>query len=311
MSSTRSRKCTSRLASQLVRPAKSNLTLFEYPPDGKSDPARGIITFTEHDQQLLKRPRFLNDTIISLFMQYHLDNFVPRDIKDKVHIFNSFFFAKIKSIKAKSVDFRCASRWLKGVEIFNKDFLIMPVCENDHWVLVIVCYPYRKPSPRSYSIPDEDLREPAVIVLNSWHESTPSVKKTLCQFFKYQWQAERKETRSFAIHNAKPNGIRLIFPDLVQQHNNYDCGLFILCYFKCFLKNPRASYLRMYRHRDLRKWFIENSIDIHEERKRMGEIVNEQKKLWQSLNPKAIKVKEEKYKLTSINSSDSSVIVIN
>lgn len=34
--------------------------------------------------------------------------------------------------------------WTRSVNIFEKDFLIIPINKNVHWYLAIVCYPYLK-----------------------------------------------------------------------------------------------------------------------------------------------------------------------
>lgn len=32
--------------------------------------------------------------------------------------------------------------WTRNVNIFEKDFLIIPINKNNHWYLAIICYPY-------------------------------------------------------------------------------------------------------------------------------------------------------------------------
>lgn len=231
------------------------------------------ITITKRDYIQLSPPKLLNDNIITFFMQYHLETEVSDDVKRQIHVFNSFFFSKIKTI-ANSEDgdmktLKSASRWLKGVEIFTKDFLIIPICDRDHWILVIICYPGNQPIYTNRSLNDECLYEPAVFVLNSIPGSTPKLKKTLNRFLQHQWKIERHNRRLFPIHSSKKSGIRLIFPDIPQQKNSYNCGLYMLNYFYCFLKDPRRTYLRMFRCRNLTHWFLENNIDIHRERRRM------------------------------------------
>lgn len=280
-----------------------NPILFVYPSDGNVDPTRSIIEFTRRDLNLIRSPHHLNDTIISFFMQFHLDNHVEPELRSKIHVFNNFFYSKIKSLKAKQDQnstatgdtFRCASKWVKGVEIFNKDFLIMPICEKEHWYLVIICYPSKQGNGKKASLTlDKDLYEPAVIVLNSSiNNHAPKVKKALNQFLCHQWKTERGTERTFAIHNAKKNGIRLLFADVPQQRNNYNCGVFILNYFYCFLRNPREAYLRMFRRQDMRNWFEENGINMSKERNRMADVLGKQVKHWQDLEGKVSHVKKE------------------
>lgn len=263
------------------------MTLFEYPPAGVTAKSfHNRIIYTKHDHKQLQPPKFLNDTIISFFMQYHLDLHVEPELKNRIHIFNSFFFAKIKAIRQNKnspvPSYGLASRWLRGVKIFDKDFLIMPVCERDHWLLVIVCYPSRAPQIGSHRIADEDLFEPAVIVLNSCKGLAPAIKKALSQFLKYQWRQERGTDQTFNISNAKKTGIRIIFPELPQQKNNYDCGVYILCYFYSFLSDPRGSYLKMFRRQNMKSWFADNDIDITRERRKMATVIKNQITTWAS-----------------------------
>lgn len=250
----------------------NNKILLEYPFEDE-DQSRGKITITQHDMHQLKPPNLLNDTIISFFIQYHLDNFVSNEIKNQIHVFNSFFYAKIKCVNVRGSEsnntLKSASRWLKGVEIFTKDHLIIPICDNDHWLMIIISYPAGQPKYENKKLDDKELYEPAVFVLNSVPGSTPTIKRTLCKFLKYQWRLERKSDRNFVIQHTKKTGIRLIFPDIPLQKNSYNCGIFLLNYFYCFLSDPRKAYLRMFRHRNLQQWFIENNINIYCERRRM------------------------------------------
>lgn len=284
-------KTRSRTPKQIKIKTEANRVLFEYSP---LDETKEKITFTEHDKAQLQSPNYLNDTIISFFMQYYMDNSVDESLKSKVHVFSSFFLSKIKSIYSNkqcsdkaTINGNCASRWLKGVKIFEKDFLFLPVCEDDHWLLAIVCYPSRVPVINTEAIPDEKLREPAVFVLNSMKTPPAAVKKVLQRFLTNQWRIERNQERSFAIHNAKPNGIRLLFPEVPQQKNNYNCGVYLLNYFKCFLRSPRESYIRMFRQRSLLDWFETNEIRTQGERSSMTNIVKAQMLLWDTPKKKA------------------------
>lgn len=293
-----------------------NPILFEYSSNGEINTAKGVITFTKYDLGQMRSPMYLNDTVISFFMQYHLDKNVDQKTKDKIHVFNNFFYSKIKPLKGnqdgEDISLKCASRWLKGVGIFDKDFLIMPICENGHWFLVIICYPWRESQGRKYVLmEDESLHEPAVFVLNSSrHTFAPKVKKSLGKFLRYQWKIERGSERAFAIHNAKKHGIRLSFPDVPQQRNNYNCGVYILNYFYCFLRDPRQAYLKMMRGRDLKKWFDEHGINIGRERARMNEIVSTQAKHWQDRKGPETRVKQDSQDIhiDSVSNSSSSSI---
>ena len=70
-------------------------------------------------------------------------------LQNNIHIFSSFYYRRLSSAKlslAPSVDgtktgFDLVKSWTRKVNLFEKDFLIVPICENLHWFLAIICYP--------------------------------------------------------------------------------------------------------------------------------------------------------------------------
>ena len=69
---------------------------------------------------------FLTDSIVNFYLTY-LDRLLTVDVKSKVHIFSSFFFTKMYEKGFDSV-----KTWTRGVNIFDKDFLIVPVNQSLH-----------------------------------------------------------------------------------------------------------------------------------------------------------------------------------
>lgn len=55
------------------------------------------------------------------------------------------------------------TKWTKNVNIFEKDFIIIPINEQSHWFLVIICYPY--------------LNEPHTIGTNQPIKLAPAAKR--------------------------------------------------------------------------------------------------------------------------------------
>ena len=64
-------------------------------------------------------------------------------------MFTTFWFSRLTSkpspIEAKKDPIQRrhdrVKRWTRKVNIFEKDFVVVPVNENSHWYLVIICYP--------------------------------------------------------------------------------------------------------------------------------------------------------------------------
>ncbi|KAG5874832.1 hypothetical protein JTB14_009289 [Gonioctena quinquepunctata] len=126
--------------------------LFTYPPEG-----RGRISINTEDFLCLGQDQFLNDVIIDFYLKYVVDN-LPSEQKRKVHIFSTFFYKRLttKPVKAHrksqpaelnptltSAQKRHArvKTWTKNVNLFEKDFVVVPINENAHWFLAIICFP--------------------------------------------------------------------------------------------------------------------------------------------------------------------------
>ena len=37
--------------------------------------------------------------------------------------------------------FERVKRWTKKVNIFEKDFIVVPICEHSHWFVAVICFP--------------------------------------------------------------------------------------------------------------------------------------------------------------------------
>jgi len=55
--------------------------------------------------------------------------------------FGSFSKSPTKKKPSIAYGFTRVKRWTKKVDIFAKEFLLVPICENNHWTLAIICYP--------------------------------------------------------------------------------------------------------------------------------------------------------------------------
>nr|XP_020465171.1 uncharacterized protein LOC109965474 isoform X2 [Monopterus albus] len=121
--------------------------LIQFPPP----PLKGGITVTMEDLQCLDSGHFLNDVIIDFYLKYLLQN-TSAAVAERCHIFSSFFYKQLTrrdnaSEGATSDSCQRQRRhqrvktWTRHVDIFNKDFLFVPVNQEAHWYLVVICFP--------------------------------------------------------------------------------------------------------------------------------------------------------------------------
>lgn len=100
----------------------------------------------------LGHDEFLNDNLISFFVHY-LENKISStkpELSPRIHIFNTYFFETLtktpKGQKGRGINYEGVSKWTKAVDLFKRDFVVVPVNENFHWYLAIICnLPYFLP----------------------------------------------------------------------------------------------------------------------------------------------------------------------
>ncbi|EXJ60533.1 hypothetical protein A1O7_04686 [Cladophialophora yegresii CBS 114405] len=109
-----------------------------YPQPGRR---AAIVHFD--DLARLDHDGFLNDNLILFFMRYletHMEKNNP-EVYKRMHFFNTYFYeALTKNPKAKkNLNYEAVSRWTKNINLFSRDFVVVPVNENLHWYVAIIC----------------------------------------------------------------------------------------------------------------------------------------------------------------------------
>ncbi|ETN74843.1 Ulp1 protease family, catalytic domain protein [Necator americanus] len=101
----------------------------------------------------------LNDNIIEFYLKYIRAKLVRKEKRDKVFVFNTFFYQKLTE-KQPSIsilnknhrssvgrfewikrNFSKVKSWTKKVDIFNMDYIVLPINDEMHWYLVIIVKP--------------------------------------------------------------------------------------------------------------------------------------------------------------------------
>ncbi|XP_026473578.1 sentrin-specific protease 6-like [Ctenocephalides felis] len=118
-------------------------------------PGKGGIPINTEDYGSLEQDKYLNDVIIDFYLKYLCNEILSEEMRNKIHVFSTFFYTRLSSkvdnmsrYDNSDMDYFCAQQhynrvknWTKNVNIFEKDFIIIPINENQHWYLAIVCFP--------------------------------------------------------------------------------------------------------------------------------------------------------------------------
>jgi len=112
--------------------------IFPFPPK------TGGIPVTTEDEACLEEGVYLNDIIIDFYLKYLFEEVLSEEQRQKTYMFNSYFYKRLTQKQGKFSPEQMhnhVKKWTRNVDIFQKDFIIIPVNENCHGYLVIICYP--------------------------------------------------------------------------------------------------------------------------------------------------------------------------
>ncbi|XP_029705420.1 sentrin-specific protease 6 isoform X2 [Takifugu rubripes] len=124
------------------------IKLMVYPPP----PAKGGITVTNEDLHCLNDGEFLNDVIIDFYLKYLVLEKLKKEDALRIHIFSSFFYKRLNQRERRNVadaanlpihkrKHNRVKTWTRHVDLFQKDFIFVPINEAAHWYLAVICFP--------------------------------------------------------------------------------------------------------------------------------------------------------------------------
>ncbi|XP_063379205.1 uncharacterized protein LOC134666031 isoform X1 [Cydia fagiglandana] len=121
-------------------------------------PGKGGIPINTEDYMCLAQDQFLNDVIIDFYLKYLVHDVLTHIQREKTHIFSTFFYKRLttkpskvnkssnphewdNSLTPAQKRHARVKTWTKNVNIFEKDFIVVPINENCHWFVAIICFP--------------------------------------------------------------------------------------------------------------------------------------------------------------------------
>ncbi|KAJ7341671.1 hypothetical protein JRQ81_006142 [Phrynocephalus forsythii] len=122
--------------------------LIVYPPP----PSKGGISVTNEDLHCLNEGEFLNDVIIDFYLKYLVLEKLKQEDADRIHVFSSFFYKRLNQRERRNLQETSeltiqqkrhgrVKTWTRHVDIFEKDFIFVPLNEAAHWFLAVICFP--------------------------------------------------------------------------------------------------------------------------------------------------------------------------
>ncbi|KAI4868298.1 cysteine proteinase [Hypoxylon rubiginosum] len=133
-----------------------------FPHHGKSR-----ATVDKDDISRLDEGEFLNDNLLTFYLRYlqHTLEADRPELAKRIYFQNTYFYEKLKSPKAGGgINYDSVKAWTSKVDLFKKDFIIVPINEFTHWwVAIIYNAPKLLPSPSEKEVPDSQTADTVII----------------------------------------------------------------------------------------------------------------------------------------------------
>ena len=94
------------------------------------------VTVEFNDLERLDEEEFLNDSLVEFALRWLRRE---KDDPPNIYWFNTYFFEKISKGKGRQIDYNGVKKWTKDIDLFSYDYVVVPINENYHWYLVIIC----------------------------------------------------------------------------------------------------------------------------------------------------------------------------
>jgi len=222
------------------------------------------------DYRTLEEGEFLNDIIIDFYLNFLHEEVLNIEDRQNVYVFSSQFYQRItadpsrrkKRKRATEAEdatlskeerrYKRVERWTKNIDLFAKDMVIFPICQDSHWYIIVAVKPGNIKKPAD---PEERVTkgEPFLILLDSMGGNQDTAVAVIRQYLAAEWKAKRGGSETFSGRE-----MRLLKPEKPQQQNYTDCGVFLLHYVeKMFQSVAQYCWSRL---PDLTAWFPDEEI---------------------------------------------------
>eukprot|EP00727_Mastigamoeba_balamuthi_P000298 m51a1_g10265 putative sentrin-specific protease (860) ;mRNA; r:18261-22058 len=202
--------------------------------------APDAVTLTKADVDRLEPNVYLNDSIIEFYLRYIEDHVIAPGLRGRVQIFNPFIY---KCMLLSADAYSRVERWTRGTNVFERDYLFIPIHEREHWSLVVACL-------REGFGNDREAGR-CLLFLDSLSSTSTSVtSKRIRAWLSSEHRSRFKDSPEVFTCENMP----AIAPEVPRQTNYTDCGVFLLHYTEMFVRNPPKTL------EELRHWFPEDDV---------------------------------------------------
>ncbi|XP_050049458.1 sentrin-specific protease 7-like [Dermacentor andersoni] len=208
-----------------------------------SPAVRGALELRTTDLERLLPGACLNDTIIEFGCKTIFHEVLSEELGRATQLFSPHFYSCLTGALGASalttpelsigaLRHERVRRWTRSVDVFTKDYIVVPVNVRNHWILVIICFAGR-------ALPHEqaphEIPNAYILVFDSlrgYVRNLDEIARNLRGYLSEEWKRKRESVLVFTEANMP-----LYVPLTPQQTNNTDCGVYVLMNIEAFFRN--------------------------------------------------------------------------
>ncbi|CAH8651765.1 unnamed protein product [Schistosoma margrebowiei] len=161
------------------------------------------------------------------------------------------------------------AKWTRRVDLFSKDYIIIPINECAHWFLGLVCYPWMAGMVSYTALYREEVYHLCQLTekftdvdrINFSGDDLNSLdigEEVIQSYLQAEWNTRR--SAQDGVLRFDKDTIRGFSPRVPVQSNLVDCEIYLLHYVEMFFKKPVQSYTKDYFQHEMAGWFPEATV---------------------------------------------------
>lgn len=171
------------------------------------------LQITRGDMATLRGLNWLNDEVINFYMNLLMERGGQEGFP-KTYTFNTFFYPKLVSGGHPAV-----KRWTRRVDIFDHQYLVIPVHLGVHWCLCVVFMQKKK-----------------ICYYDSMGGSNDQCLNVVRQYLHDESWEKKKQKLSLSEWSSE------VVKDIPQQMNGSDCGMFSCMYAETITRGAKITF---------------------------------------------------------------------
>ncbi|MBN3279492.1 SENP2 protease, partial [Polyodon spathula] len=179
------------------------------------------LRITRRDLSTLTHHSWLNDEVINFYLNLLMAR-SEREGCRRVYAFSTFFIPKLRA-----GGYQAVRRWTKGMDLFEKDLILVPVHQGVHWCLAVI-----------------DFGAKTVKYYDSMGQRNEGVCRILLLYLKEEFKSKKSkdlEVSKWTVTSAKSN-------EIPQQMNGSDCGVFVCKYADYITRAKPMTFTQVCKH---------------------------------------------------------------